>query len=294
MKILALIFICAIPLLQGCGSSEPGSFSGKVKYLKGSAEIFRSGTGKWKQVKLSSKIEFGDSIKTGPESQVEIGFGNDNTIKIDENAKIVVKELSDPDEGGTIEVFNCFGTVLSNIKKLARGRKEFTVRTPTSVAAIRGTFFFVSYSFKTRTSHINVIAGKVWVRSPRGPRHKHIVVMPGHFTMVAWGMAPGVPKRINYGQWKKMHRMMRPRAYKKYTKKFKIKKRGRIKGPGKAKMKIKGRKPGKSKKGGLFKGPKKVLKQKGRPRGKFKSKSGKGGKGSFSKGGKGRGGGKKR
>jgi hypothetical protein len=259
------LFFCATFVLSSCAEKKV-SLDAEAESVTGKAYIFKQGAAEWKELEPSSPVDFGDSLKTGKESQVEVAFGRGNTIKIDENSKIFLSHIADSSDSNRIEVFNCNGSVLSNIEKLPKAYSLFQVRTPMSVAKISGTFFIVTYNARRRTSHVNVLVGNVWVINPRAARG-FVVVHPGFFTVISWGRPPGKPVKLNYGQWKKYHRLMGPRSYKRYGKKFKIKYSGKP-GPFKKGAKFKKRKfmhkaKGPQKKSVKFKGPKPVHKSKG-------------------------------
>lgn len=223
MKKRIIFFLLFAALVISCGEKEQRpSLGAEVKAVTGQAYIFRKGSTEWKELKSSSPVDFGDSLKTGGNSLVEVAFGSSNTIKIDENSKIFLSQITDSSGSSRIEVFNCNGSVSSNIEKLPKAHDLFQVRTPMSVAKIEGTFFIVTYHAKRKKSSVNVLAGKVWVRNPHAARG-FVVVHPGFFTVISWGRPPGKPVKLNYGQWKKHHRILGPGIHKNYGKKFKIK-----------------------------------------------------------------------
>jgi len=272
----------------GCSSKkEPFvPLSGTISFRSGTVHVFKGTDGKWTDLKIFEKIHFGDSLKTMGESQVEITFGMGNTIRIAENSKIRITPFRDSTGSEGMEVYNFFGEVLSNIKKVSAKREHYLVRTQTAVAAVRGTYFSVSFVAISKTSQISVIGGTVWVHNPRAGKG-HVALQPGHFTLVGFGKIPGTPKKLNYGQLKKIGRLMPPGSVNKYSGKLKIK-------PGKGfKFKTRGGKgkPGKFGKKGKFrksfKGVGKKFKNvfKKKPKGgKGKKKKGKGKKGKGKKG----------
>jgi len=144
-----------------------------------------------------------------------------------------------------------------------------------AVAKIEGTFFIVSYHAKHKKSHVNVMAGKVWVKNPHTAKG-FVVVHPGYYTLILWGKPPRKPIKLNYGQWKKYHRLTGPRVYKFYGNKFKIKYGGKHK-PFKKGAKYKRQKHWSKTKGGYKIKPKGAYKKpvKGKKGGGKKKKGGK-------------------
>jgi len=249
------------------GGHQP--FDGKIKSITGAVKIFKQKKPGWEELKVSSILDFGDTISTESESEVEVCFNGDNSIKIGESTKIAVAMVADSGdkEPHTLEVYTAYGSVLSNIEKLTGRYKGYHVRTPTATAAIRGTFFFVFFHPVKRVTHVNVLKGRVFVRNPYIFAPVPVIVMPGFFTFIAMHNGPVMPKKLNYGQWKKMHRLLPPPLHNKYFKKFKIKQLQKHAGPGKMKKKAllpPGPKPliAPLKPGGIKPGPvKKVLKK---------------------------------
>ena len=222
-----LIFITLLSLSCSKKKEPQILFEGKVKSLIGQALIFKSKTSKWEVLNVSDAVEFGDSIKTTAESQVEIAFGGNSTAKIGENSKVAITLVKDSAGVNTVEVFTAFGSVLSNIEKLTGRYNQYQVRTPTATAAIRGTFFFVFFHLHKRITHVNVFRGRVRVRNPHVIIGPPLILLPGFFTVVHVGRVPIVPKKLNYGQMKKVMPLMPPGQYKKFNKKFKITKKAK-------------------------------------------------------------------
>lgn len=213
-------------LLLFCNTSKQQkvAFDGKVNSVKGHVTIRKQTSSKWLKLNTSSRIEYGDNIATDSGSLVEIGFGDSNTITVGESSQAVVTAVTDSNGNSTIEIYNAFGTVLSNIHPKAGENSRYRVCTPSAIAEIEGTYFWVSFRRKSRTTHVNVLSGNVRVRNPRLKKRGFVDINPGHFTFITWDEHPTLPKRLNYGQWKRMGRVMPPGQYKKYTHKFKIKK----------------------------------------------------------------------
>jgi hypothetical protein len=208
------LLLCVFFLFSACGKKLPLTpsplLNGKVQFITGSASIFRAGSGKWDTLGLASAVECGDSVKTGLESQVEIAFGDSNTFRVGEDSKIMVAAAADSaGPGKVLEVFNCFGTVLSNIRKLSGPLPGYRVATPTATASIRGTCFCVTYELSTQNSMVEVAEGSVRVCNPQAGRDE-VLAEPGFFVRVELGKLPGPPQRLTYGQWRKMRGLLRP------------------------------------------------------------------------------------
>jgi hypothetical protein len=234
----------AVLVLCLCGQKSGVRSFGKVSSITGTAELRREESERWRPLTAGATLLWGDSVRTGAESDLEITFGG-NTVRLGEKTTIGVGDTVDSVGQTTITVMNVGGEVLSDIRNLGRSAEHYNVVTPTAVAAVRGTHFLVVFTPGVAVTHVNVLDGRVWVHNPLllAPP---VVLLPGFFTAVAFRALPHGPKPIPYGQFKKMARVLGPKGYKKYTRKFKIKPGMGIHAPivpGKAKQIMKG-KPG--------------------------------------------------
>ena len=248
-KIHFVILITAL-LSLFCGKKKEPQvpFEGKVTSITGEVQIFKPEASKWVNIAAADEIRFGDSLRTPQKSQVEVTFAGNNTFKVGENSKVAVSLVKDSAGENVAEVFTVFGSVLSDIDKLtAKHYSHYQVRTPTSTASVEGTLFFVMFHPHKRITHVNVFRGRVRVRNPHVIMGPPLILLPGFFTVVHVGRTPVVPRKLNYGQMKKVMPLMPPGQYKKFHKQFKIKRAAK----------------GKPAKGMIVKGPKgKIFKAK--------------------------------
>jgi len=238
-RLIFLSLACVMVLAVSCGRKEkaPLDFNGRVTGLIGDAVVLREGATGWDTLEYKAEVRTGDSIRTLQESQAEITFNGDNTLRIDENTSVRVRLAQDSAGAPLIDVFTGRGTVLSNIMKLAGGNDRYQVSTPTSTAAIRGTYFMVYFDLETRVSHVHCLDGRVWVANPFRGHAQVVIVTPGFFTCVGFGVFPLAPAHIPPGQWKKFHSIMPPSLFIRYAGKLKVKGiGGLLKGPGRQDM----------------------------------------------------------
>ncbi|MCU0679478.1 MAG: FecR family protein, partial [Planctomycetes bacterium] len=103
-------------------------------------------------------INAGDSIRTGALSCADLLMGNLGIIRVQENSLVKIDTLVDPATGDTKFAMNN-GKIYSTLGKLSKG--SFQVKTPTSVASIRGTSFRISAG--AYDSRLDVLDGNVHV-----------------------------------------------------------------------------------------------------------------------------------
>lgn len=100
----------------------------------------------WIPAEIGMKLSKADSIKTGPESWIELRVGMVGGIRIKENSEVNLSELSTTPSGGeNIILYMTIGEMLVDVRGIAPG-SDFQVHTPTTVAAVRGTIYNVKIS----------------------------------------------------------------------------------------------------------------------------------------------------
>ncbi|MEN9354070.1 MAG: hypothetical protein RL318_1395 [Fibrobacterota bacterium] len=128
----------------------------RVTFLVGSADIRRGG--KPIPVRVPMVLQPGDSIKVAKESRLEVRYPDNTVLRLDENSRMVVTSNS-----GKPEPTLLGGKAWANVTKIGKGGKGFGLRTPTAVAAVRGTVFRMSES---DSSSVRLYEGKVDVGRP--------------------------------------------------------------------------------------------------------------------------------
>jgi hypothetical protein len=127
---------------------------------------FVSGIVKFEKDGKTGVIKQGDTIAEGMKiiAEGEKSFAevyiDQNAVKVLGNSSLVFTRLSMTGSGQTTDLFVEKGNVFSKVRKLEKG-DSYNVKSPHSVAAVRGTDFFVSDDGKK--SNIACVDGKVEV-----------------------------------------------------------------------------------------------------------------------------------
>lgn len=130
----------------------------RVTFLVGSAQVTR-GT-KVVPVRVSMPLQPGDSIKVAAESRLEVRYPDNTVLRLDENSRLVVTANS-----GKPEPTLLGGKAWANVTKIGKGGQGFGLRTPTAVAAVRGTVFRMNET--DSLANVKLYEGKVDVGHPR-------------------------------------------------------------------------------------------------------------------------------
>jgi outer membrane protein assembly factor BamB len=105
-------------------------------------------------------VKESDTIVTAPDSFCDIRMGG-SIIRIKENSKVIFSSLLRKENGESITLGMSEGKMLCKPKKLLKS-ESFTVKTPTAIAAVRGTQFTIETD-KDQTTSVKVFSGKVKV-----------------------------------------------------------------------------------------------------------------------------------
>jgi hypothetical protein len=152
--ILALLAILTV--LSTC-KKEPEKVT--VQFSVGNAKIV-SASGE-KAASFGDVVSYDDSIVTGPSSVVDLNFGTKGVIRITENSRVKMAALQANTGNKQVQFDMKKGKIFVIMSKLSK-ESSFSVKTPTTLAAIRGTSFMVVSDPKD--SRIYVLKGRVLVQ----------------------------------------------------------------------------------------------------------------------------------
>lgn len=128
-----------------------------IAFYKGSVTIQKKGALP-KQVQVKDEISDGDIIRTGKKSCLVVQSTDGIIIRFEQNTEAQIQSLKNK----TRKIINLNnGKILSSVSKLKKG-EEFSIKTPTTVASVRGTEFLTT--FNGRLSTVAVGSGRVSVK----------------------------------------------------------------------------------------------------------------------------------
>ena len=128
-----LFALCVAALAAAPADAAPAP-AGKIVYLEGEVAVDRV------PARIGQPVPSGAVVQTGPASVCEITWGNRNIIQVQENTRVVLGTARfapglDLERGSVAAVLNKLDAIT--------GRNSFRIRTPSAVAGVRGTAFFV-------------------------------------------------------------------------------------------------------------------------------------------------------
>lgn len=195
---ILLLFISALFILIPLTDSFAAKVVGRALAVQGDVKVTRAeNPGETSQVRVRSRLYEKDVIETGADSKVKILFNDESVMSISENASVeVVMQEKDESTKTNKSVYRLVkGKLRVLVGKISGETSEYEVKTPTALAAVRGTQFFVWVETPQKTK-IFVIDGEVEVENIDIPGVK-VAVSEDLWTLVESGIPPIEPSPIN-------------------------------------------------------------------------------------------------
>lgn len=163
-----------------------------VLKVSGKAEI-KSGSSDWTTLKRGTRLNGGDEIRTGDETLVAIVFTDDKSmLKVRSQSQVTIH--GDRSESGIKKRINMgIGQLWANVTK---GGAGFRIETPTGVAAVKGTEFYVNLGLDGLMEVIGV-EGLVQL----GGRVGNVNVGPGQIGILEKGKLPILGRAEDIPSW---------------------------------------------------------------------------------------------
>lgn len=182
---------------------------GTITFLLGAADDIRvqsAATSAWNPAKLKGNVMDGDLIQTRIESRCEITLTDGTIIRIGENSSFHFVDVNLKTRVRTLRAEMPKGSAWINAANAKAGQKDFRLKAPTAVCAIRGTIYGVEADSVTTCK---VYDGKVEV----GPVSAWSVSMPrqkqsGPPQQVAGPTQIPGPYEVSLADWQQIVRGM--------------------------------------------------------------------------------------
>ncbi|MFC1867186.1 FecR domain-containing protein [Thermodesulfobacteriota bacterium] len=162
--------------------------------LKGNVNVFKPGKTQGAEGKIGMPLLAGDKvITTGKDSSADITFPNGDRVRIMSDSNLIIEESYFKKKSFRV-LLNLFKGKIFNIvrRKDTRGSKYYKVKTPTSVAGVRGTIWSAETS-ESGEDVFMVKEGKVAVTNREVAPEKEILVSDLKKTIVKADKPPTDP-----------------------------------------------------------------------------------------------------
>lgn len=146
-------------LLAGVSLGQTRQLFGKITFPLGDVTVQLAAGSDWNKAAMNQEVFAGDKVKTGQKSRLEISLNGGGKMRIGEKAEVELTEAKvtplKKDFGATVKR----GQVWVAARAAFGEKKNIAIRTPTAVAAIRGTKYRAVAGEKE--SSVLVYSGKV-------------------------------------------------------------------------------------------------------------------------------------
>ena len=182
MNLLTAAFAVCLALGPAAAQDAPAGdhWDARITAVTGEVVVYPAGGGDEVSGDVDMPLEAGDRVVTSAGATAEISLDGGSLLSLRESTDFTLENTQK-----SASIFSvALGSIMAKIQKL--GSQSLSVRTPTSVAAVRGTEFAVDV--EGDQSHVGVFdEGRVEVKGQAGGM---TVLTPNQETSVTRGLAP--------------------------------------------------------------------------------------------------------
>ena len=143
-KIYTFILTSLLLILFVSDGQTAGKQFGKISLPLGKVEVQPAGGGAWEKAKPNRPVFEGDVLRTSAKSRAEITLQGGGKVRIGENSELELTVASVTPMAKNFNANLKKGNVFVSAKAAFGEKKNVQLRTPTAVAAIRGTKYRAS------------------------------------------------------------------------------------------------------------------------------------------------------
>ena len=184
-------FLVAIAMLALAGKVLAAESAGTVSVAVGKVTMIPMGGNAEAELKVGDAVPVGSTVKTGAASRAVIKTTKQSAIRIAENSQAVFTELVDSDTAPKVLVDLKAGSLGALIQPQAQATMDFKVKTPSGIAAARGTMYAVAV--EDGKGFVKVEHGKVDVTpsdvKKQVPQSGKVSIVAGTVTQTPPGQA---------------------------------------------------------------------------------------------------------
>lgn len=137
---------------------------GSVSQLTGQLTMIPAGGGAEQVLQVGDSVALGSTLKTGPVSNAIIRLTKDSVVNLTENTETVVETIEESADAPKVSLDLKSGTMSALIDPAVKGKMDFRIKTPSGIAAARGTFY--SVAVENGRGYVDVKHGEVKVIPP--------------------------------------------------------------------------------------------------------------------------------
>lgn len=191
MKRLIFPSIFIIALSAGIARTAAAACTVYVRGIVGVVEVFAKDDTDWDDAELNQCLQIGDKVRTGKDGHVNLDFTSRADVSLNSLSQFKISS-STTNATTANQLTLTTGTASAKVVKSGSTASTFSIKTPSSVAGVRGTEFDVEVD-EAGDSDINVTEGEVDVTNEFGEEKARA----GDGVKVNRGKRPDRPRRID-------------------------------------------------------------------------------------------------
>jgi hypothetical protein len=130
-----------------------------IKEIVGTVEVKAPGEAAWVPAEQGQTVAQAAMVSTGFKSTALIAIGN-STLTVRPLTRLSLSELAAAEDGEKVNVNLRVGRVRADVKPPDAGKIDFTVRSPTATASVRGTVFdFDGTNLRVDEGRVHITGG---------------------------------------------------------------------------------------------------------------------------------------
>lgn len=198
-RVVIAILVVAGAIIADGVRRENQEFHAIVTKVYGAVWVQSSETSAVKVAQVGQSLGDRNVLTTGPQSSVVLDFPDGSVITVGPGSRFIIKLLEYSRGGRWREraFFLQVGQIWARVSPYFGAKSEMRVYTPSSIAAVRGTTFYVSQDRKGVISQIQCADGYVAAAGFRG-RPQYLYANTG--ASVSLGQAPKKPRVLTQAQ----------------------------------------------------------------------------------------------
>ncbi len=197
-RVLWVLGLAFVVLIADAVRRENMEFYAVVSQVTGTARVRIAEAGDVQAIEEGQKLEDGGEVSTGPQGWVALSFPDGSVITLAPNTRFQV-HLLEYNRGGMWRgrSFTLLaGQMWASVSEKFGADSRCKVHTPSSVAAVRGTKFYVMYDPNNKLTQVACNQGGVRVDGFRG---RPSGVIEGSTTTVGYGKPPEQRMKMDPG-----------------------------------------------------------------------------------------------
>jgi hypothetical protein len=187
----AMLAVAMVLIIGGPAFSQTAK-GATLTSVKGTVTVLAPGQAAAKAAAENMAVPEGSVIKTSSKSSVMIKFSDGSLVKIGPLSSLTISKAAGA-SGKNTKLDIAGGKVYARVKK-KDSSSDFTIKTPTAIAGVRGTYYSSEVD-EDASSKFDVFEGEVAVSSIDNPTAE-ILVKANQTTSVKQGQAPAAPTAI--------------------------------------------------------------------------------------------------